>query len=144
MCHLYDLSSIDWYKCHEYSCKSSIKIVCDLWDQYRSSLIISDIVKLSRYTVSRYLKHGAELGWCNYSSKNENKNSNTYKNKIICLKNNKVFNSIEEISLLYKLNHEYILNICNKKIYDPNFEFVLYKDYIKTLKTTNNFEKEVK
>jgi len=52
-------SDIDWLKCHEYA----VKATCELWRDGNSILKIANELKISRSTVSRYLKQGIELGW---------------------------------------------------------------------------------
>jgi len=78
----YDLSLIDWNKCHEFACNNLIKIACDLWCKgIKNPKDIGKIMQISRRTISNYLKMGNILDWCNYDSKEEYKN----KRKIICL-----------------------------------------------------------
>jgi len=68
--HKYDLSLIDWLKCHEFAMNSLVKEVCNLWcDGIKNTLEISKIIKLGRTTIIKYLKQGAKLDWCNYNSK---------------------------------------------------------------------------
>lgn len=68
-----DLEHIDWLKCHEVACKSLIKTACDLWNQGNKTTKISEIIKVHRETVVRYLKQGKILGWCDYDPKEEMK-----------------------------------------------------------------------
>ena len=66
----YDLRSIDWNKCHEFACSSLVGIVCRYWrDGIRSTKEIRNITKINRTTITRYLKQGAKLGWCDYDPK---------------------------------------------------------------------------
>jgi len=73
----YDLSNIKWEKCHEFACSSLVKTACDLWNSgIKSTLEISQLMKLNRTTIIKYLKQGSKLlGWCDYDSKEEMKNS---------------------------------------------------------------------
>ena len=67
---LFDLNKIDWKKCHEFTCHSLVKEVCELWSSgIESTKQISNIIKLARSTVIRYLKLGSELGWVTYDPK---------------------------------------------------------------------------
>lgn len=65
---IFDLSQIDWLKCHEMACKSLVKEVCELWNSgIKNSNKISKIVRLERNAVIRYLKQGVQLNWCDYN-----------------------------------------------------------------------------
>jgi len=65
---MYDLSNIDWMKCHEYACNSLVKTVSELWNGgMKNRMEITKVVSVSRNTTLKYLKQGAELGWCDYS-----------------------------------------------------------------------------
>ncbi|PHA03009.1 hypothetical protein COE51_01310 [Bacillus pseudomycoides] len=67
---MFDLSEINWIEAHEFSCSSLVKEVCDLWSNgIKSTLKISDLTKLHFSTVTKYLKQGVELGWCDYDPK---------------------------------------------------------------------------
>ncbi|MGZ3814834.1 MAG: hypothetical protein ACXVA0_24080 [Mucilaginibacter sp.] len=67
---LIELNSIDWNKCHESALKSVVKEVCGLWkNEVQSANEIARRLKLSSYTVIKYLKQGALLGWCTYVSR---------------------------------------------------------------------------
>lgn len=67
---LYNLNSVDWIKCHTFACSSLVKQICDMWSkENKSSKEISEETKISRTTVTKYLKQGAILNWCNYDSK---------------------------------------------------------------------------
>lgn len=68
--NLFDLSVIDWNKCHEFACNSLVKITCDLWNSgVKSTIKISEIIKVSDVTVAKYLKQGVGLCWCDYDPK---------------------------------------------------------------------------
>jgi hypothetical protein len=67
---LVDLNQINWEECHEFSLNSMIKDACNLWSEgIKNTRIIGNKLKLSRNTIVRYLKQGAEIGWCNYDPK---------------------------------------------------------------------------
>jgi len=75
---IFDLSNIDWLNCYKWACSSYVKIACDYWNSgFKNTLEIANILKVDRNTITRYLKQGAELKWCNYDSKEE-----AYKNGI--------------------------------------------------------------
>jgi len=65
---LFNLSNIDWLKCHQYACNSLVKEVCDLWNSgIKNPKEIGEIIKINRTTSTKYLKQGTKLGWCNYN-----------------------------------------------------------------------------
>ena len=73
---------IDWEQCHEYACNSLVKEVCDLWgNNLQNTLKIAEELKICRTTVTKYLKQGAELGWCDYDAEEESKKSHFKKMK---------------------------------------------------------------
>ena len=64
---LFDLSKIDWNKCHEFICGNLIKKICNLWNSgIINPSIIAKELKLSPNTIRTHLKRGNKLGWCNY------------------------------------------------------------------------------
>lgn len=75
---LFDLSNIDWISCEEYAVSNIVKEVCDYWHEHveingedLTSKDFSNIFKVHRSTICRYLNKGSKLGWCNYSGKQE-------------------------------------------------------------------------
>lgn len=67
---IYDLSIVDWLKCHEYACSTLVKVACDLWNNGNDVKQICKIMKIkSGTTVRKYLKNGTELGWSDYDSR---------------------------------------------------------------------------
>jgi hypothetical protein len=67
---LFDLKFTDWLMCHEYACNSLVKTACELWNKgINSTVKIGSILSIGFATVIKYLKQGAELGWCNYNPK---------------------------------------------------------------------------
>lgn len=65
-----DLSKIDWLKCHIHSCRSLVRDVCILWSKDSKTLgEIGEIFKISKDTVRKYLKMGAEAKWCDYNTR---------------------------------------------------------------------------
>src|SRR5690606_3326834 len=53
---------------------SFLRTACELWKSgLQSTLEISKMLKIDRYTVTRYLKRGAKIGLCDYSVEAEQK-----------------------------------------------------------------------
>ena len=118
---IFDLSKIDWLKCHEYACNSLVKKVCELWNSgVHSTIEIGKIMKMSFPTVILYLKRGKKLNWCKYDSKKEynksfDKMHKKTKRKIICLNNEQIFNSITDASSQMNINISSICLCCENK-----------------------------
>jgi predicted RNA-binding Zn-ribbon protein involved in translation (DUF1610 family) len=68
---VFDLSYIDWLKCHEFACNSLVKIACGLWNSGNNIVQIAKIMKMARRTILNYLKKGSQAGWCSYDPKEE-------------------------------------------------------------------------
>ncbi len=64
------LSDVNWIDCHQFALNSLVKVCCDFWNNgLNNTLEIGKELKIARSTVSKYLKLGAELGWCEYDAK---------------------------------------------------------------------------
>jgi len=117
---LFDLSNIDWLKCHEYACSSLVKEVCDLWDNSMRNIIsIAEKLKISTSTVREYLKLGSELSWCDYNGEVEALNnikciSEKNKVKVVCLTTGEIFNSLKEASKKYNMYSGSSISQCCK------------------------------
>ena len=67
-----DLYKVDWLKCDEFALNSLVKVACTYWNSgIESTLEISEIMKVSRNTVTKYLKNGTIHKWCNYDAKEQ-------------------------------------------------------------------------
>jgi predicted RNA-binding Zn-ribbon protein involved in translation (DUF1610 family) len=72
---LFDLSKINWLKVEEFALSNLVKEACNLWDSgIHDTLKIAEIMKLSRPTITTYLKKGSkEVSWCEYNPNEESK-----------------------------------------------------------------------
>jgi len=76
----YNLSNINWQKCHEDGCKSLVVEACDLWNKgIRSTIKIGKIMKIDRGTIRKYLKQGN----CNYDPYEARLNGSKYSGKLL-------------------------------------------------------------
>ncbi len=144
---LFDLSKIDWLKCHEFACSSRVKEASDLWNSgIKNTKEISAIMKITRPNITKYLKNGSILGWNNYNPEEEMKKNWTRdrtKDKRSNIQKIKIFkegvligvyNSITELISEYKnsynisLSRPKISEVCNKK--RPNHKG-FYFEYVK-------------
>jgi hypothetical protein len=140
------LSQIDWLQCHEFACNSLVKVACDLWNSgIHSTVRIGNQLKLDKNTIREYLRQGKLLNWCDYNPKdvainNGKRCSKLRKIKIICLNNNKVFNSVVEASTYCKLKSStHIVQCCkgNRKTSGKNpvtgesLKWMYYNEYLK-------------
>jgi hypothetical protein len=68
--NFFNLSSINWEKCHKYSCETIVKKACDMWNSgNRNTKEVGEILNLCVGTVIKYLKQGNVIGWCQYDPK---------------------------------------------------------------------------
>lgn len=70
---IFNLSTIDWIKCHEFACSNLINVAADWWNKGIGIYAIVKEMKLSDTTVVRYLKQATECGLCNYTKENSYK-----------------------------------------------------------------------
>lgn len=71
---LFDLSKVDWIKCEEFALKNIVKEVCEYWnnkEEWETTVDVGKVFNLGKKTISRYLKKGNFLEWCNYNSDDE-------------------------------------------------------------------------
>lgn len=137
---LFDLSQINWLECHEFACKSIIKDVCDLWNKGYSIKKIFKIVKVSRGTITRYLKQGKVLNLCDYDSEEAHKRGGNeigkkFKKPIIQLSKNgefvKEWNSATDVEKAIGISQGNISTMCkgNGKKSAGGFIWIFKEDY---------------
>ena len=70
---LFDLSNIDWLKCEEFAVSNLCKVACDYKKDNPNVTCkeIAEIMQIGAGAVRGYLKEGTNIGWCNYSAKEE-------------------------------------------------------------------------
>ena len=140
---IFDLSKIDWLKCHEFSCSSRIHEACKLFNNGIKSIgEISKIMKMNYTTIIDYLKQGAILGLCNYSvdlaieirnTKNADKLKKIFCKPIICLNDNTIFESATECERQslnifgFKIDRRQIKKICDGE--KDNYKGLRFKFY---------------
>jgi len=148
--------NIDWFKCHEFACNSLVKKVCDLWETgIKNALKIAEILKFNRNTIIKYLKQGAELGWCDYSTfeaREQNYILAQERNcvKTVCVTTKEIFNSQNEACDKYNITHGRIYSCCIGKTKSAGTHpdtgekliWMYYDDYV--LKTDNEIENIIK
>ena len=67
---IFDLSQIDWQQCDMKAQRNLTKEACDLYmSGIKSTKEISKIIKVGISATIRYLKKGAQFGWCDYDPK---------------------------------------------------------------------------
>ena len=132
-------SDIDWLECHEAGCKNMIKEVCDLYNDTRNVLKISELFKIGTQTVGKYLKQGAELGWCDYNSKT----------RVVCVTTGEVFESQTEAGKKYNTtgiskccSDNDIRRTAGKLLDGTKLIWMFYEEYI--MKTKDEIENILK
>lgn len=149
-----DLSNINWLECEEHACGTLVKDICNMWNKYngtKTALEIGKMFRICRYSAVKYLKIGSKLSWCNYNAETEKnkaciKMGESNRIKVICLENNKTFNSFTECCIQsidvfgIKLSVKGISAVANgtRKQY-KKYHFLKVSDYEWILKniTTN-------
>ena len=138
--NVFNLNKINWLKIGEFANNNFINQIC----KYKknnpdmTTTKIGSIFKLNRNTISRYLKRGASLGWCDYNPKEEKIKSRQKINKngklVAIFKDEKslgVFPSCSELERQseekfgVKLNNANISEICNNK--KPQYKGFTFK-----------------
>ena len=89
--HIYNLNKVDWEYIKRVSVNSLVVNVCKLFNDGFSYKEIARTINISYWTVNRYLHIGNELKLCSYIPSYASNNK-----KIICLNNNKIFESIKD------------------------------------------------
>lgn len=82
--NIFNLSKIDWNKCHEFACNNLVKIACEHKNN-NPELTTTDIGKLMGFStgsIRRWLKKGSILKWCKYDSIDEMR-KNAINNRIL-------------------------------------------------------------
>lgn len=133
----FDLKTIDWIRCYEYSCKSLVKESSALWNNgIKNTFEIGKILNVYRSTIIKYLKQGAEIGWCSYNARDEFLKSvrNNNKKAIVQLtKDTKIvkeWESIAEASNNLNIGASHISGVClNKRITAGGFKWMYLKEY---------------
>lgn len=66
-----DLENVDWENIHLESIKSLVRKACEIWSSgiYNVSFIAEEL-KMSEYTIKRYLREGSKIGLCKYPKLN--------------------------------------------------------------------------
>lgn len=93
---IFDLSAIDWNKCHLYALTSTTIYVCNLWNSGMKNT--SEICKHTGFalrTVIKKLKLGTEIGLCDYIKYYQH-NKNRSK-KVLCIETQKIYESISSV-----------------------------------------------
>lgn len=138
------LGNVDYEQLGRKSYNSFLIDACNLWKSgLRSTLKISQEMKIYRYTVTQYLKRGAEVGLCDYDPKVESQNSWKHVNKrhgraIVQLRNCRGYirsfvSFIEAVSQT-GVSRELIVECCKgKRETAGGFKWMYKEDYEKEL-----------
>lgn len=122
---MFNLSNIDWNKCHEFACGNLVKEVCDYWHKHREinsedifTTDIGEVFGLDKTTIIKYLKQGTKLGWCNYNTKEEMSRSGKAHGRqmnkpIYCQELNRIFTSIADAEKELKVSNGNISSVLN-------------------------------
>ena len=145
---IYDLNDVDWNIIHIKALKSKVIEVWNLWNNKFDISQIINITHLGKSTIMRYVKNGSEIGKCNYSVADGMKksidglNKNRKLIKVICLNNNKIFDSLQQAGLFIGIESSNISYNCQgKRDYagldsksKERLVWMYYDDYLKSTK----------
>jgi hypothetical protein len=144
---IYNLDKINWQKAHEFAFKTNlVKESCDLWNSGVESVVeIGKLLKLSRGTIVRYLKLGAELSWCNYDpievGKKSSRINGSISNKEIVQLNKddgnyiKTWNSSHEAARELSISQGNISYVCiGKRNHTGGYRWMYKEEYDKLIR----------
>lgn len=148
--NFFDLSDVEWSKCHEFACNSMIKNACDLWNKgFKNTNIIAEKLNLSRSTIVNYLKKGVLLNWCDYNPKEELKKRSAIVGNLVGNRNKKeiiqlslkgdLIKKWESVSSAHKsLKISHITCCCKgKQKTSGGYKWMYKEDYDKYLEQAN-------
>lgn len=131
--------NINFEKVGRLSSCSLIKVACDLWSkEMYTNLEISKLLHLDRNTITKYLKRGAEIGWCSYPAK-KSKEIKIDKRTIVQLSQEGYFirewKTAKEASLVIsgKGASNLVLVCANKRVSALGFKWMYKTDYDKMI-----------
>lgn len=143
LAQLYDISNIDWNHIRSLVTNNLVKNICNTWKNNKSIKMSEMITRfhLSDVTISKYLKIGNELGWCDYNGTlNTSHYDNIYEddapnssNPIVCLTNNTYFKSIGLCS-------KYSKKLFGKHMGDSSIRFRVNNNNPKSKKNQFDFQ----
>lgn len=138
-----DVKNIDWNECERHALSNKVKEACEYWNNgIKLPSAIAQLINLHSSTVSRYLKKGAVIGWCDYSKDKVKSNRKIHRKKVAIYKDGLYLNSFDSISYLSEKSIELfgtkffiseISRCCNGKTRQYKgykFEFLESENYI--------------
>lgn len=111
----FDLSKIDWEKCEKFCLNSSIKRICDLWENNKSYTTrdVAKVSKVSIATVENYLKRGNDIGLCFYNKTESARRSHAkVLKKVKCVETEEIFDCVNIAAEKYDTNPNTIRACC--------------------------------
>ena len=125
-----DIKSVNWNTIEQISRNSIMEEIVLLWKSGYKVPTISSMLKYSNVTIQKYLNIANDMGLCIYDTYSEKYLKGS--KRVLCINNNKVYNSITECSRLSELDlgefisEAKISRVCNGKqestgIYRFNF-----------------------
>lgn len=134
--NIYNLNSINWDQCDAFASSTLLKKACSLWNDGLGIKEICLVLHLGRKALRNYLKRGAKLDWCNYSTENHMKESakRTPRSKlykpVVCLELSLHFESIKKASQETGANAVEIGKCCkNPKLTSEGYHWLFYNDF---------------
>lgn len=128
-----DLKNIEWDSIIKLSKDSQLIKVINMWESgIKSTTVICNKLNISLQTCLRYLRKGNELNLCTISSEilKENRKNTLYRRKVICLENNKIYESIKQTGNKNNVSATAIRDCCiGKNNKSKGLHFLFLDDY---------------
>lgn len=101
---LFDLNLVNWNVCDESSTSNLAKNICDYYMRNKDMFLkdIANEFKIGKNTVSKYLKKGKELGWCDHEEHSTWRYTGVFDKRVICIELQEIFKSATECSKILK------------------------------------------
>lgn len=117
---MFDLSIIDWDKCHFDTFKSIVGQILNLWEKGKNTVEIANSLEIDRHTVVKYLKRANDVNLCEYNpveeqNKGRKKAYSMLKRPVICVETQKIYNSISEAAEFLNCAYQGIQGCCSGK-----------------------------
>ena len=133
------MDNIDWEVCDFFATSNLQKMSCELWNRGLSVGQISEITKISKTTIAKYLKKASQNGTCHYNPKLSR--ARCSKKYVVCLDTGDVFPSInycvensKEVLGIKNLSAKGIASSCsgtNKTHRGKKFKYTSYHAFLK-------------
>lgn len=110
--NMFDLSTVDWYKCGFYAAGSLVHETALLYNDGYDVRYIADKLKVDQTTIHNWLKKATELQLCDWTKSTGFLNE---KHSIVLLNTKEKFDSVSDGSKKYHIQIQNIVKVCQKR-----------------------------